>query len=35
MLAYWDTHGGLERFGYLLTDLVTEVIEGRVYHRPH
>lgn len=31
LLSYWDANGGLERFGYPLTDLTTEVIEGREY----
>lgn len=29
MLDYWNANGGLERFGYPLTDLITEVVEGR------
>jgi hypothetical protein len=31
MRAYWERNGGLERFGYPLTDLITETIEGRSY----
>jgi len=31
MLDYWNANGGLARFGYPLTGLIEEQIEGRVY----
>jgi hypothetical protein len=30
-LTYWERNGGLERFGYPVTDQITEELEGRTY----
>src|SRR6185436_3338407 len=30
-LGYWKTQGGLERFGYPITERLTEQIEGQTY----
>lgn len=30
-LRYWKTHGGLESFGYPITERITEQIEGQTY----
>jgi hypothetical protein len=30
-LSYWRTRGGLERFGYPITERIEEEIEGRIY----
>lgn len=30
-LSYWKNNGGLERFGYPITDQISETIEGRSY----
>ena len=30
-LSYWERNGGLERFGYPVTDQITEELEGRTY----
>jgi hypothetical protein len=30
-LSYWQRNGGLERFGYPITGLIQETIEGRTY----
>lgn len=29
--AYWENNGGLERFGYPITDVLQETLEGRTY----
>jgi hypothetical protein len=30
-LTYWSRNGGLERFGYPITDAYQEMVEGRIY----